>query len=1674
MFATFFWGVSANSQTIENVATASWEQNGRTGSLSSNTVQTAVLRPAVAIATWVAAPGAGETISFQPARCLNSQGESVSGNGDLTISTQAIESQSVRLGQTLIVQFEDASLNQQAFAIDEIAVALAGTSGDSEQIRVQETGADTGIFRGDIAINRYPGVPVPNDCRIEAAPGDQIRIALGDASAPLGLASVTVLADPFGIVFDSRTGEPVSGARITMVDGSTGAPADIFAEDGETRWPSSVISGQTITDAAGKSYPMQPGEYWFPLAPLGDYRLVVEPPTPYSAPSTATPAELASLRRGDGQAFEISDSSFGGILSLVNQTPVEIDIPVDAAPIAIQISKSSVKQSALAGDNVFYAIDLRNTDPSRTVRGLKLEDSAHSALRYRRGSLRIDREEPDPDAVTYASDGSGFQLALGDLAPDESRRIVYAMSVRPDARAGQAVNTVDASDASGLLGTASATLRIERDNLAGRMTIIGRITQGPCSADGEREGVAGVRVMLEDGSYAITDADGRYHFEGVVPGSHIVRPISSTLPQGTHFADCERSVRTLGKADRKVIEGQGGSLVRADFFVESASGAHTAEATDRFPRIGYGNVLEVAEPLPEKPLDQIEVSAPPITEPADWLALGDGPDGWLAPALDENPRAPVVKVAIRHRKGQTVRLFAEGEEVSPVAFDGTLEASDGNYAVSLWRGIPLLDERTKLSAQVYNSFGGLNQTIEREVFFTSQPAKVELDEAQSSLIADGQTKPVVAVRITDRQGRPVREGVSGRLIINQPYQSAALVDTQQLQQLTRSSNLDARWVIEGSDGVARIELAPTMISGRLELEFSFDNEGVERREFVTAWIAPGDVEWTIIGLAEGSVGARTVADRMETGEGFDSDLGKNARVALYAKGRVLGRYLVTLAYDSAKQEDQQPLLGALDPNAYYTVFGDGSSRRFDAASREKLYLRVESSRFNAVYGDFQTGFTQTKLGRYQRTATGLTAQARLGDASIEGFAAKIGSTFQRDEFQGNGLSGPYTLSARDIIANSETVMIEVRDRFRSEIIVSSQRLNRFSDYDIDLLSGTISFARPILSRDLDLNPQFIVVEYETLGNGEGDWNAGARIEYEGIGQIVDVGATLITDAQEGARTNIVAFDAEVTLSDTTRLRGEVAMSEGQGTTSTGWLAEVQHQSGDLDLLAYAQSVEDDFGASRISGAQVGRTKVGLDANLRLSDELSVIANAFQDSSLTSDLRRRAMRGALNYRTPERDLQLGLARFEDRLSDGSVDLSTLIEASANQRLLDSRLQVGLSTSFALQGPQSRDLPNRHSLDLRYALTPDVRLVGNYEIADGKDFSADTFRAGFELSPWQGAQITSAIGNQAIGEDASRTFAAYGLSQSLQVTPSLTIDASLEGNVAMSAAPPIDYAVNFGQPLANGSPVGQGGGLIEDFTAVTLSGTWRRERWNIYARGEYRDAVSADRWGASFGAVRQLGEGSIAGARFNWTNAADPNGASTQIVDASLSFAYRPGASPLSMLGKLEYRRDEVVGALLSNVSPLGRTALVTDGDAYSERLIASLSTNWSPGRGLFGTGLAGGNEFGLFVGARYGTDSFEGQTLDSLTTLVGLDARLSLSDLIAIGANANLRMNHSAGLTSYSYGPFVSVAAAEGLRLSLGHNFEGFTDADFELARQVRKGLWASFQFAFDEDLLGLE
>jgi hypothetical protein len=1598
-------------------------------------------------------------VAFAPSQCATATGSEptrlAAAWADQPLApASVIRIGEIRAGEPLLFVVDYPNGNRDPNLVETARGAAVARSGDREVLTVTETGPNTGKFAGFIQTSPLPPPFVAGDCVLTIEPGDKILVETlrSGTQTPVATAEVDVLVDPFGIAFDSANGGPVSGARITLVDASTGAPATVFGDDGKAAYPSTMVTGQSVTDGAGSIYQFPPGDYRFPLVRPGRYRLVIELPSPYVAPSTATPAALAGLRRPDGTPFTIVPASFGEEIVLSEATPVRIDIPLDRDLAPILLTKDASAAEAEAGDLVQYRIGLRNPDPRLATGAIIVDDRFGPSMRLRAGTLRLDGR---PVEAEVAPDGRGFRLRMPALPAGGASRITYALEVRPDAREGDSLNEANAFDDRGNRSNLSGALvRIRRERIAERMTIQGRVTEGGCGAAAAR-GLGGVRIMLEDGSYAVTDAEGRYHFEGVKTGTHVVQLDDMTLPADRAVADCAMNSRSAGRALSRFVEGRGGALKRVDF--------GTVPAAPRPQR------RAAAAARPAAAGDAAAAGAE-----RDWLAGQEPGISWVFPEPDHNPRAPIVRVAIKHLPGQTVRLLVDGRPVDPVAFDGARANEAGTVSVSLWRGVPLEKGATQLTAEIRHADGVLAETLRRTVHYGSSPMRAELLPDKSVLVADGVSRPVVAVRFTDRDGRPVRHGLVGDFDVPAPYYPAVEADAQQARQLAGLERARPFWRVQGEEGIAYIELEPTTASGSVSLRFHFREGESVREQRLEAWLDPGDRPWTIVGLAEGTAGYNRLNGRLqELGEGDDEVL-TDGRLALYAKGRIRGKWLMTLSYDSDKEEDETRFGGVIDPNAYYTVYADRSERRYDAASVRRLYLKLERPQFYALFGDYETGIDEPQLARYVRAFNGVKAEYRSERFSATAFAADTPNRHRRDEIQGNGLSGPYALGARFILANSERVTIEVRDRLRSDRIVESRLLTRHIDYDIDYAAGTLRFREPVLSRSSALDPQFIVADYEVDGVASRSTNAGGRITLRAAGQRLQLGATAVRDSNDRNRTGLAGADLRYRPSPETEIRAEVAVSDNEakagspaasGGTAGAWQVEAEHHGSRFDVLAYAREREAGFGLGQTNAGENGTRKFGIDARARFGDAWSLAGSAWHENYLASDARRIAGRALIEYRGRDLSGRAGLTFADDRLADGRTARSTILQLGATRRLFENRLELDGQTEIPLGGEDgSVDFPARHRLSARYAVTSEVQLVGSYEIADGEHVDARTAGLGFDLKPWAGARIAVAGNVQNIAEYGPRSFAAFGLSQSLVLDAHWTVDLSLDANATLSGIDPASV-LNPLHPVASGGFLGGGGTLTEDFTALTAGATYRDGPWSVTGRAEYRAGGEGDRYGFTAAALRQIGDGSALGGALNWFAASSDGGAETRTANLQLSWAHRPAASPWSLLEKLELREDRVAGAVAGMPGPIG-IPLTVDGDARSRRMVNALSINYSPDGGY-------GNwrdraEVSLFWGSRYVADRFGDDDIEGWSNLLGADLRIDLGETIDIGGAFTLRHGVGARTFAYSGGPSIGITPFENGWLSLGWNITGFHDRDFAEARYTRSGPYLTMRMKFDQ------
>ncbi|WP_226372702.1 DUF11 domain-containing protein [Allosphingosinicella flava] len=1656
------------SRIVTNVAALEWDTGQGVARQLSNRVDLTVIvpEPQHNLKTYrLSGTGnANERPSLQGASCQGSGGEipfAFEGvrSGVPIDAAPVMETSAIRPGEPLILGVERPDANQDPNAIDQVMITI-DIGGDREEVTLVETANNSAIFMGGIATRATPPAPVHGDCRLSLDPGTQTPVdaATEAGEPPFADTQLNVLIDPYGIAFDSGDGAAVDGVTISIVDADTGAPADVFGDDGVSRYPSTVVTGQTVTDSGGQVYQFPEGEYRFPLMRQGRYRLVFTPPSPYTAPSQRTPEDMAHLIRPDGQPFDIVGGSYGGIIILDNPAPVRVDIPLDRPGAQMALTKVASKAVAEAGDLVQYQVTIRNPDQTRRTAEITVTDLIPPEMRLRLNTLRLDGQKAD---AGVSADGRTLTVKVPPIPGGASAHITYALEVRPDARPGQAVNRASAVDALGAASNvADAIVRITRETIADRMSIIGRVIDADCSADPEKApGIPGVRVMLEDGSYAVTDEDGRYHFEGVEPGLHVVQMDDLTLPADRAAVDCAVNSRSAGRAFSRFVEGQGGSLKRVDFrAIKSDARAAAAKAA------------------PARPV--------PLTDAAyagaerDWLTGQKPGVEWLFPEPEHNPRAPVVRVAIKHGAGHTVALFNNGKPVDKIAFDGTRTSADGSVAVSLWRGIPIETKgfTTTLTAEVRDAGGTLVETLERKVHFAASPMNAELVREKSVLVADGVTRPVIALRLTDRDGRPVHNGLVGDFEVPAPYYPAVEADAQQARQLAGLERGQPVWRVVGDEGIAYIELEPTTASGSFGLRLNFRDDDAVREQRLEIWLSPGDRPWTVVGLAAGTVGFNKLQGRMEDlGDGEDNDVLTDGRLALYAKGKISGKWLMTLAYDSDKKEDETRFGGIIDPTAYYTVYADRSERRYDAASVRKLYLKLERPQFYALFGDYETGIDEPELARYVRSLNGVKTEYRSERVSATAFAADTPTRHRRDEIQGNGLSGPYALGARDILPNSERIILEVRDRLRSDRIVSTRLLTRHIDYDIDYAAGTLRFREPILSRTSDLDPQFIVADYEVDGVAKREINAGGRVSIRTADQKLQVSATAIRDEDDRAETTLAGADIRYRPNLATEIRAEVAVSDtkgknnaGDGGTATAWLVEAEHHGANIDLLAYAREQEGGFGVGQLNASENGTRKIGADARIKIADGLSLTASGWHEDYLSSNARRIAGRALLEYRRNDLAGRAGIVFADDRLADGRTATSQLLQLGATKRFLDNKLELDAQTELPIGGKNdSIDFPAQHRFGARYALSPAVQLVGAYEIADGETIDARTFRAGFDVKPWAGARFAVTGNFQDIAEYGARSFAAYGLSQSFVLDKHWSVDFSVDGNRTLTGIDPSDV-LNPRQPVASGGFIGSGG-LTEDFTALTAGATYRAALWSITGRAEYRDGEDENRYGFTAAALRQIGEGRAVGAAFNWFTAKVDGGAETSTANLQMSWAHRPADSEWSFLDKLELRDDKVTGTVAGIPGPLGGGLAVT-GDARSQRVINHLSLNWSP-NGQYDGSWLNRTEVSLYWGSRYVSDSFGEDDIGGWSNVLGGDIRYDLTGRVDLGLSASIRQGLSGDSYSYALGPNIGLSPFENGWLSVGWNVIGFWDRDFSDERYTRAGPYVTMRLKFDQQTL---
>ena len=100
----------------------------------------------------------------------------------------------------------------------------------------------------------------------------------------------------------------------------------------------------------------------------------------------------------------------------------------------------------------------------------------------------------------------------------------------------------------------------------------------------------------------------------------------------------------------------------------------------------------------------------------------------------------------------------------------------------------------------------------------------------------------------------------------------------------------------------------------------------------------------------------------------------------------------------------------------------------------------------------------------------------------------------------------------------------MRDRFEITRVIESRELSRFIDYDLDFERGTVFFKEPVQNRDENLNPIFIVADYEVRTGGDDETVGGVRVTASFADEKIEVGASAIQEGATAGDTRVVGGD----------------------------------------------------------------------------------------------------------------------------------------------------------------------------------------------------------------------------------------------------------------------------------------------------------------------------------------------------------------------------------------------------------------------------------------------------------------------------------------------------------------------------------------------------------------------
>ncbi|MBI5695387.1 MAG: hypothetical protein HZC51_06550 [Nitrospirae bacterium] len=877
--------------------------------------------------------------------------------------------------------------------------------------------------------------------------------------------------------------------------------------------------------------------------------------------------------------------------------------------------------------------------------------------------------------------------------------------------------------------------------------------------------------------------------------------------------------------------------------------------------------------------------------------------------------------------------------------------------------------------------------------------------------ADGKTPVYVIVELKDAEGMAVVRDAS----LDASVDKGDVFDYE--TGVYMKGPLDS-FKVKAVAGRAVIRLSPSATTDTRTVTVRMDQM---EKDIEVRWY-PERRAWIIAGEVEAAMGINSVRGTPPKSSEMPFDHSKGGRTEAEAGGGVFAKGTVkdyTLTFRYKEKEDENTILQQNVPSTeeeqYYPVYGDSSEQFFEAQSKGRFFFKAERGLSYVQYGDYTTGFGRDlEFNKYERTLSGgLLNIEKTKDYMVRSFVSLNDQAMTRQTLPGRGLSGPYFLGRTDLVEFSERVWIEVRDRYNPNLILETVPMARFTDYQVNYDEGFVIFHEPVRSFDDNFNPVLIQVLFESRELAAENLMYGMRGEKQLMDGRLRVGASGVREENPISNVQVAGVDV-VWKTDSLTVAAEAVTTENFNqsdltpTSGSAYRVEADYHKDDNSLRAYYKKVTDGFQNPSATAAESAYETYGANGQISLNDKRTVVRADYLAENRSS---KRVQASASVDQRLFKAVSANAGIRWNRETSGNGVLENILALYGVSFNPFETLGVTVGREDVLSGRSaSTYYPTKTFARVNYAVTKNVTafVQGEYQQREDKD------------------QIMTSVGLDTRLGDNTTAFAKYSMDDSVSGWRN-------KGHIGINHVIPVSEGLSLEGGAESTLTLTGGTNDADDFTALRAGAVYtQKETYKLTGRYEIRlGKGSTDQLATIGGAVKATEDLTLFANERYFDSAYSEN-------DLLFGAAYRPVRTDgLNALLKLRYKE---------------RSAELDD-----SRLIGSVNVNYrrDPKTDIMG-------QYACKLVSLTGMGS-------SFTDMVRVRVIRDLCDCLSVNAHASVMRQRETNTWSLAWGPEIGVKVVKNLWVSVGYNFSGYFDDDFEDADSWSQGPYFKVRFKFDEN-----